>query len=61
MISEAVLNLSAVSQQNAASSEEIMTSIEELNNIMTIVDSKVTELNKINSELSEYVSIFKAD
>lgn len=58
-ISEAVLNLSAVSQQNAASSEEVMASIEELNSIMTMVDSKAAELKKMNSELSEYVSVFK--
>lgn len=61
MISEAVLNLSAVSQQNAASSEEVMASVEELNSIMTIVDSKAAELNKMNSELSEYVSVFKTE
>lgn len=61
MISKAVLNLSAVSQQNAASSEEVMASVEELNSIMTIVDSKAAELNKMNSELSEYISVFKTE
>ena len=60
-ISESVLNLSAVSQQNAASSEEVMASIEELNSIMTMVDSKAAELKNMNSELSEYVSVFKAE
>lgn len=58
VIHEAVLNLSAISQQNAASSEEVMASVEELNSVVSIVDNKATELEKLNSNLAEQVAIF---
>ena len=57
-ISEVVLNLSAVSQENAASTEEIMASIEELNSIVTIVDNKASGLTELSNELAAKVGIF---
>lgn len=57
-INEVVLNLSAVSQENAASTEEIMASIEELNSIVTIVDNKASGLAELSTELADKVSVF---
>ena len=57
-INEVVLNLSAVSQENAASTQEIMASIEELNSIVTIVDNKASGLTELSNELAEKVSVF---
>lgn len=57
-INEAVLNLSAVSQENAASTEEIMASIEELNSIVALVDNKAGGLTELSSELADKVSVF---
>lgn len=57
-INEVVLNLSAVSQENAASTEEIMASIEELNSIVTLVDSKAGGLTELSNELAAKVGVF---
>lgn len=57
-INEVVLNLSAVSQENAASTQEIMASIEELNSIVTIVDNKASGLTELSNELADKVSVF---
>lgn len=57
-INEAVLNLSAVSQENAASTEEIMASIEELNSIVALVDNKASGLTELSGELAGKVSVF---
>lgn len=57
-INEVVLNLSAVSQENAASTQEIMASIEELNSIVTLVDSKASGLTELSNELADKVSVF---
>lgn len=57
-INEVVLNLSAVSEENAASTEEIMASVEELNSIVNIVDSKASGLTDLSKELAKKVSIF---
>ena len=61
IIGEAVLNLSAISQQNAASSEEVMASIEELNSIVMMVDNMASELNTLNTNLSSAISVFKTE
>ena len=61
VINEAVLNLSAISEENAASSQEVMASVEELNSIVSIVDDKASELEKMNKELNELVTVFKID
>lgn len=58
-ISEAVLNLSAISQQNAASTQEVMASIEELNSVVEVVEEKSNDLKQMNEELSEFVAMFK--
>ena len=58
-ICEAVLNLSAVSQQNAASTQEVTASIEELNSVIEIVEEKSNDLKQMNEELSEFVAMFK--
>lgn len=57
-ISEVILNLSAVSQENAASTEEIMASVEELNSIVSIVDNKAGGLTELSEELAKKVSVF---
>lgn len=57
-ISEVILNLSAVSQENAASTEEIMASVEELNSIVSIVDNKASGLTELSNELANKVGIF---
>ena len=61
VINEAVLNLSAISEENAASSHEVMASVEELNSIVSIVDDKASELEKMNKELNELVAVFRID
>ena len=61
VINEAVLNLSAISEENAASSQEVMASVEELNSIVSIVDDKASELEKMNKELNELVAVFRID
>ena len=61
VINEAVLNLSAISEENAASSQEVMASVEELNSIVSIVDDKASELEKMNKELNELVKVFRID
>lgn len=61
VINEAVLNLSAISEENAASSQEVMASVEELNSIVSIIDDKASELEKMNKELNELVTVFKID
>jgi methyl-accepting chemotaxis protein len=57
-INAAVLNLSAVSQENAASTEEIMASIEELNSIVALVLDKASGLTGLSKELADEVSVF---
>lgn len=57
-INEAILNLSAVSQENAASTEEIMASIEELNSIVALVDNKASGLTELSAELAAKVNVF---
>lgn len=61
VINEAVLNLSAISEENAASSQEVMASVEELNSIVSIVDDKASELEKMNKELNKLVKVFRID
>lgn len=61
VINEAVLNLSAISEENAASSQEVMASVEELNSVVSIVDDKASELEKMNKELNELVTVFRID
>ena len=59
VINETVLNLSAISEENAASSQEVMASVEELNSIVALVDDKASELESMNKELNDMVKIFK--
>jgi len=58
VISGVVLNLSAISEENAASVEEITASIEELNSIVTLVDDKAKNLIQLSEHLQDRVSIF---
>lgn len=57
-ISGVVLSLSAISEQNAASTQEITASIEELNGIVNMVDDKANGLSEISRELADKVAIF---
>ena len=59
VINEVVLNLSAISEENAASSQEVMASVEELNSIVALVDDKASELESMNKELNDMVKVFK--
>ena len=59
VINETVLNLSAISEENAASSQEVMASVEELNSIVALVDDKASELESMNKELNDMVRVFK--
>ena len=57
-ISGVVLELSAISEENAASTQQITASIEELNSIVTIVDDKANGLSSLSVDLADKVSIF---
>jgi methyl-accepting chemotaxis protein len=54
-----VLSLSAVSQESAASVEEIQASLEELSTVISTVDSSAASLKEINEKLSQQINIFK--
>lgn len=60
-IIDAISNLSAISQENAASTEETMASIEELNQIVGQVENGAFSLNEISKELIQKVDIFKTE
>lgn len=57
-ISGVVLELSAISEQNAASTQEITASIEELNGIVNMVDDRANGISEISQELADKVAIF---
>lgn len=58
IISGVVLSLSAISEENAASTQQITASIEELNSIVNIVDDKANGLSGLSQDLADKVSIF---
>ena len=60
-IIDMISNLSAISQENAASTEETMASIEELNQIVGQVEHGAFSLNEISKELIQKVDIFKTE
>lgn len=57
-ISDVILNLSAVSEENAASTQEMMASIEELNSVVGVVDNKAGGLTELSAKLADQVGIF---
>lgn len=56
-----IYNLSDISEENSASSEETMASIEELNGIVTEVFEKVQKIETLSNELLENVNTFKTE
>lgn len=60
-VNEAILNLSAVSEENAASVQELQASVEELGTAVNTVTTMSTELTTINNNLAEKVSVFKVE
>lgn len=56
---DVVNNLTAIAQENAASTEETSASVTEVAGIVTGVAEKVEDLNKIAEELQEKMSVFK--
>lgn len=59
IINEAILSLSAISEENAASSQEVMANIENLNTMILVVDDKASELKNMNEELNNLILMFK--
>ena len=60
-IIDTISNLSAISQENAASTEETMASIEELNQIVSQVEQEAHSLHNVSEELLQKVSIFRTE
>ena len=60
-IIDTISNLSAISQENAASTEQTMASIEELNQIVGQVEEEARNLHTVSEELLKKVSIFKTE
>ncbi len=60
-IIDTISNLSAISEENAASTEETMSSVEELNQIVGQVESEAHTLRDIAEDLIQKVSIFKTE
>ncbi len=58
VISDVITNLSSISQQNAASSEETRASMQELSETMDAVSQKAGKLNDIAKILDEEMSFF---
>lgn len=58
MIIDNVNNLSAISEENAASTQEIMASIQELNSIVSQVDVKAYELRQASDSLTQEIKVF---
>ncbi|SHJ19406.1 methyl-accepting chemotaxis protein [Pseudobutyrivibrio xylanivorans] len=59
VISETINNLSAISQQNAASSEETRASMQDLSDTMEILSEKANGLTKIAKVLDEEMAFFQ--
>ncbi|MDC7279276.1 methyl-accepting chemotaxis protein [Butyrivibrio fibrisolvens] len=59
VISETINNLSAISQQNAASSEETRASMQDLSDTMEILSEKANGLTKIAKVLDEEMAFFR--
>ncbi len=59
VISETITNLSAISQENAASSEETRASMLELSKTMDILSEKANGLNEIAKILDEEMAFFR--
>ena len=59
VIAQVMTNLSAVSEENAASAEETMASMEELNATISIVSEEASKIKKMSSDLEEKLKIFQ--
>ena len=59
VVAEVMTNLSAVSEENAASAEQTMASMEELNATIHVVSEEATKITKMSSDLEEKLKIFQ--
>lgn len=59
VVAEVMTNLSAVSEENAASAEETMAAMEELNATINIVSEEAGKIKKMSSDLEEKLKIFQ--
>ncbi|CBK75510.1 Methyl-accepting chemotaxis protein [Butyrivibrio fibrisolvens 16/4] len=59
VISDTITNLSSISQENAASSEETRASMQDLSDTMEVLSGKANGLNKIAKELDEVMAFFQ--
>ncbi|SDB45454.1 methyl-accepting chemotaxis protein [Pseudobutyrivibrio sp. YE44] len=58
-ISDTITNLSSISQENAASSEETRASMQDLSDTMDVLSQKATSLNDIAKVLDDEMSFFQ--
>ena len=58
-ISDTITNLSSISQENAASSEETRASMQDLTDTMEILSNKATGLNEIAKVLDKEMAFFQ--
>ena len=56
---DSVQSLSAIAEENAASTQESSTSITEINNVMTEIARKAGELKDIANQMEERMTVFK--
>ncbi|MCM1273658.1 MAG: hypothetical protein NC225_00215 [Clostridium sp.] len=55
---DTVQSLTAIAEENTASTEETFASMIEINNIITSISEKANELKQIASEIDESMEIF---
>lgn len=58
-VNDMIQNLSAVSQENAAATEQTTASMEELNKTMSILSGKADELGRLAKDIEEDLDFFK--
>ena len=58
-VTDVIQNLSAVSEENAASTEETMASMDELNTTMTVLKEKSDELGALAHQMEQELEFFK--
>ena len=56
---DVITNLSAISQENAASAEETTASMEELNATINVLAGEAVKLKEIAAQLKEEMSFFR--
>ena len=59
VIMDVMTNLSAISEQNAASTEETMASMEELNATISLLAQEANRVSDMSEMLEEKIKVFK--